>query len=69
MAIFLVILLISLIATIVSSYFISNSVYKTLVKKNNKNATAVRVLIFILSFIAIAGAIYFLILTNFRIER
>jgi hypothetical protein len=65
----IVFILIALGIMIVPSYFISLAFYRRLHANGNKNALGIRVLVFILSFCAIALLLFFLIIDNIRFER
>jgi hypothetical protein len=51
------------------SFFISRAVYKRQVKNNYKNPGTAAVIVFILTFAIITGAVFLLIVNNIRIER
>ena len=61
---FLVLLLIG-----VSSWFIASRIYKALMKSNNSYAMLWSVLSFFFSFAIIAGGVFYLIISNVRLER
>jgi hypothetical protein len=51
--------LIALLATVLSAYFVSSKVYKSLKNKNNEYAVIYSILCFILSFVLIGIAVFF----------
>jgi nucleoside permease NupC len=66
---FLIILLIILAIVSWVSYYTSASVYRSLVKKDNPNARAFQVLIFVLMFAALIGLLYYFVVTSMVFER
>jgi hypothetical protein len=51
------------------SYFIGRAVYKSQVRNKYKHPGAAAVLVFILTFAVITAAVFFLIVSNIRMER
>jgi nucleoside permease NupC len=66
---FLIILLIMLAIVSWVSYYTSASVYRSLVKKDNPNARAFQVLIFVLMFAALIGLLYYFVATSLVFQR
>ena len=69
MAIFFFALLLILIFSIVSSYFIALKAHKKLKESNNENADVWAFLIFIISLIIIGGGVFLLVATNINFGR
>lgn len=70
MGIFIILFpLIILLIIIWVSYYTSGSVYRSLVKKENKNARAFQVLTFLLMFTALIALIFFFVITNLTFQR
>jgi hypothetical protein len=51
------------------SFFISRAVYKSQVRNKYKNPGVAAVIVFILTFAIITGAVFLLVINNIRIER
>ena len=66
---FFIILLVFLTCIGFGSYFISNQVYKKLLKSGNESANLLRVVTFLVSFLVIFAALAYIILNNIRLER
>ncbi|MBN8853214.1 MAG: hypothetical protein BGO55_13245 [Sphingobacteriales bacterium 50-39] len=52
-----------------AAYGISNVVYKKLERAGNSKASTIRVVTFVLSFLALAYVIVVFVFNNFRLER
>jgi uncharacterized BrkB/YihY/UPF0761 family membrane protein len=65
----LVLLPLALVAIIVSSHFLSLSLYKKLVSNGDKNAMAMRIIVFILSVAILILLFFLLVVNNLRFER
>jgi hypothetical protein len=67
--IILVFLFLAFVVIVVSSHFLSLSLYKRLVSNGNKNAMATRIIVFLLSVAVLTFLLVLLIINNFRFER
>lgn len=61
--------LVALLVMAVPSHFLSLGLYRRLKKDGNKNALALRIGVFIVTFIVIGAILFFLIINNLRFER
>lgn len=66
---YLPILVLALIVSLVSSYFISRAAHKKLKKAGNKYALVVAILIFLVSAVILYFACVKLVINNIHIER